>query len=372
MYSYYELFDEPRAQLEEVEATLDRPIVLVPRRHQDRDISYWMSQYPDCFENIACSTAQADERGIKLIFGTSASGDYRAEWQSWVEGYDYEFVIPSTEPAMPIFLEDKLIGEIAGREIYCYLEWPSYQTQPGPTQAVLTYIEAIKSCIDPELLAHWDEHMETMKREALSRFIAQTYDRNVTEIRQRIDSYQASITMSTTAIADALRRLRTDQEMLDAILLQRENDAGEQIEREFELLKNHSRCDSCEFTGSRIVITTTDDLRLYRPDTDESRWLGRFKISIDLSTLEITAENLDTRRGGRDHPHITNGNPCLGGHARDIADLMGRGELYTVFELLIQYFETLNLADEYGRYGAYWFDVEDERPLEAPAEAVAA
>jgi hypothetical protein len=58
--------------------------------------------------------------------------------------------------------------------------------------------------------------------------------------------------------------------------------------------------------------------------------------------------NLDTQRGGRDHPHIDQNIPCFGGHGTSFMEFLVNGQLDVLYELLIQYLETMNMADSYG------------------------
>ena len=173
--------------------------------------------------------------------------------------------------------------------------------------------------------------------------------------------------------------LRTQQQMLDTALeAQHDTRYAEHLLDEWEKLRSHPRLADTEVRSSTVdpdqealYLRTADDLRLHRSDTGESRWLGAFEIELTIATGAIKLRNLNTRRGGRDHPHVVDQRPCFGGHSDAFAQLMSNGDLFVLYELLIQYIETLNLEDEYGRYGAYWFEVEDEQPPKSDNGAVA-
>jgi hypothetical protein len=186
-------------------------------------------------------------------------------------------------------------------------------------------------------------------------------DRNLAQI----DSWRRSITTYLSAV-------RSEQQLLD-IALQAQSDSAyaEHLLEEWEQLRSHPRLVNADVRESTddpeiqaLILTTPDDLRLHRDDTGESRWLGSFEIELILATGSIRLRNLNTRRGGRDHPHVVDQRPCFGGHTDAFAQLMSTGDLVVLYELIIQFIETLNLEDEWGRYGAYWFDVEDEQPTE--------
>jgi hypothetical protein len=281
----------------------------------------------------------------------------------------HEVIVPSALPASPIYVDGALIGEIRPYRVYCYLALQYTNPTTSITEALC---EALKLACDPEFIESEESREAVARREALTQFVRASYDRRVNDRRANLDGRQRMLIEYQDYIVNTMREIREDQELLDALLLVRSNDAGDTILREWDQLEAHPRVARCSFDQGSLCITTTDDLRLHRPDTNESRWLGAFEIKVDIATFAVYMTNLNTRRGGRDHPHVVDNRPCFGGHQETFTELLGRGELYTVFELLLQYIETLNLADEYGRYGSYWFDVEDERPLEVVKEAVAA
>lgn len=193
--------------------------------------------------------------------------------------------------------------------------------------------------------------------------------------RETVNMFERSITENSERIAQDMRAARQEQEMIDAALRARsESDWAEKLVIEFERLVGHPRVaevrladSSYSYEEQALYITTTPDLRISRSDTDESRWLGSFRIELNIARSQIRLNNLSTRRGGRDHPHITDGLPCFGGHSTSFMQLLANGDIYVLFELLIQYIETLNLEDEYGRYGSYWFGVSDHE-LGAPED----
>lgn len=202
--------------------------------------------------------------------------------------------------------------------------------------------------------------------------------REIDQRRHVITDLERNISQYSESIAGYMRQGREQQALIDAALAaMAESDWAEKLVREFEQLAEHPRVGGVTLgmasygEDPSIYVTTTPDLRLHRPDTGDSRWLGRFRVELNLAYSQIRMTNLTTRRGGRDHPHITDGVPCFGGHSSSFMQLLANGDLYVLFELLIQYLETLNLGDEYGRYGSFWFEVTDEE-LGMPADELVA
>ncbi len=199
-----------------------------------------------------------------------------------------------------------------------------------------------------------------------------TLENEIARWRREIDRDLSQIESWRCEIARRLSTVRDQQQMLD-IALQAQSDTSyvEHLIEEWERLRSHPRLAGAEVRASTnnpelqsLFLLTTDDLRLHRNDTGESRWLGAFEVELTIATGAIKMRNLNTRRGGRDHPHVVDQRPCFGDHYDAFAQLMSKGDLFVLYELLIQYIETLNLEDEYGRYGAFWFEVEDEQPAQ--------
>ncbi len=200
-------------------------------------------------------------------------------------------------------------------------------------------------------------------------------DEEIRSRRHTIDRQMERTDRLRVDLTQSLSTLRTHQDLLDVALKAR-NDSSypQQLLRGWEALRAHPRLAWATVRPSSrdpenersLFLTTTADLRLHRSDTGESRWLGAFEIELTFATGGIKMRNLNTRRGGRDHPHVVDQHPCFGEHADAFAQVMATGDVFVLYELLVQYIETLNLEDEWGRYGAYWFEVEDEQPMPQP------
>ena len=193
----------------------------------------------------------------------------------------------------------------------------------------------------------------------------------VESCRGQVDHLTGQVVDYQQAITRTLRQMAEQRDMLQ-IAQEAANDRTyvTHLAEEWELLREHPRLAEAVVVDSKLTLVTTDDIRLHREDSCETRWLGAFRIELDLNDGEIRLHNLHTRRGGRDHPHVVNGNPCFGGDHGVFSELMAAGSLHLLYEMLLQYLEKLNLRDEYGAYGAYWFEQEDVRPEGAPMPEV--
>jgi len=198
----------------------------------------------------------------------------------------------------------------------------------------------------------------------------QAAERQIQAYRTQINAFDEQIAQWAQRITDNRMRAREeDQRLQVALEAAKDRSYADHLVEEWTQLRKHPRLVSAEFNdeGSVLTLTTTDDIRLHREDSDETRWLGTFRIELNLANGAIKLHNLNTRRGGRDHPHVVNGSPCFGSDEAVFSELMSAGSLFLLYEMLLQYLEKLNLADSYGAFGAYWFDREDVRPEGAPA-----
>lgn len=204
---------------------------------------------------------------------------------------------------------------------------------------------------------------DTAIREHLTGLRSTQLEADITERRNRIDQISQQNNEYTQAITRGLISMREQGRQLDLALgTAADPDYSNHLLGEWEELSKHPRLASAEVEDAILILETTDDIRLHCEDREDTRWLGAFRIHVNFGTGHISLHNQNTRRGGRDHPHVVNGNPCFGGDYATFSNLLAGGDLFMLYEMLLQYLEKLNLKDEYGAFGSYWFDIPDERP----------
>jgi hypothetical protein len=208
----------------------------------------------------------------------------------------------------------------------------------------------------------WSEDQAQRVQGAFNQYAKQNRQISIDRANQRLQETQVEISQYRQALGQSVIKLMERQQRV--IELDNGDERGDRLVREYELLAEHPRVARLGFIGTSLRITTTDDLRLWSTDRTVSRWLGRFLITIDLANCDVKLKNLDTARGGSDHPHVTDGVVCWGEYEQRVAEMVGRGDLLTLFEWLLQFLETYNPSDYYSRYARWWLDAPDERPLE--------
>ena len=265
-----------------------------------------------------------------------------------------------------------VVGEMGPRVIY---DWVGMNRGflGIDDELVQAFVDALDTITDDDWAGQAAQRQLDAVIESLSEFSTRLRQTKVDQFRNGINSLEASLIHRQQAVAETIAELRQQQQLLDHLLKLDDDSVVNQIKSDYLMLRDHPRIVSAQCLNGVLTLVTSDDFRITRSDTGESRWLGQFKITVDMNAQQCEIENLTTPRMGRHHPHVNGTYACFGGHANDFAELLRTGQIYLYFELLCQYLETLNLEDEWGAYGAYWFDVPDERPLveEVPESEVA-
>lgn len=183
------------------------------------------------------------------------------------------------------------------------------------------------------------------RRKALTRsqFQQATSDRVTDEIgfleaevrstEEALEAGSLRITADTRHLQACRRRLRR----LRGELLQDEDD----VTRELDLL--HQLSDVADVTASRTGLRILT--RAIQAEHGGKVYaLGTFQIDFSYSG-EITIRNLTSRHGYYDHPHIWDGNACLGNIREGLAKLIGEFQLAAASEVLLDFLKTINPKD---------------------------
>lgn len=214
--------------------------------------------------------------------------------------------------------------------------------------------------------ADFAEEMAASRRardeQAFAAYMMSNRSTALTQARARLTSAEQYITQYTDELARQMTVARTtglEITGIEARLAGQEDEGA--WRQKWGAIVNHAKATEVRLVDGLMTITT-QDLFMTHPRNGETRWLGRFDITINPNSGTVRLTNLDNPKGGRDHPHVPQSSPCWGNAASMVSTLMSQGELYALLDLCIMFLETFNLADDWGAYAAYWFDVDDETP----------
>jgi hypothetical protein len=204
-------------------------------------------------------------------------------------------------------------------------------------------------------------------RERFNEFATGRLGSRIRSVRGTVSGLENDVQLHQQALLDSTVRLREEKITLDTLLSM---DAGESVgidpEAEWAALERHQMVDSFTIRGGRFVIETVE-LTLTDPDTHETAPLGRMRISFPLepgSGRGIDIRNLTNARDDgsgipRHHPHVPgSGAPCFGNVMSEVARMGAVGEVGGLLELLLQYLQTFNPRDDYGRFAGLWYEGE--------------
>jgi hypothetical protein len=104
--------------------------------------------------------------------------------------------------------------------------------------------------------------------------------------------------------------------------------------------------------GAGFLTLDTDTIIIKHQDKQYQ--IGDFRLDIYMNGY-IRMRNI--KNPGRypyyDHPHIRDGEPCVGNHTEAVAKLIAEGQLSTVASLLLSYLHSYNPEDAYCEI-TYW------------------
>ncbi len=135
----------------------------------------------------------------------------------------------------------------------------------------------------------------------------------------------------------------------------------ELIDQEVEDVLAWNKVKTVTYDNSRQVLTIcTEFLFFHNPQTNVLHQLGEIRIEFRMQDYSWVAKNLTHHwKGSFDHPHINAGNVCYGSFGVGLPEMLMQGRFAVFLDMLLQFLETCNPKDDWGKYSYYW-PVHDE------------
>lgn len=217
-------------------------------------------------------------------------------------------------------------------------------------------------------------------RERFREFNTNRLGTRINEVRGSVTGLENALSDHEQALTSTRDSLRLEKLTLDTLLKMQEGDTpAADPDTEWEAIQNHNMVERLSIRGDRFVIDTVE-LTLTDPDDGRTATLGKFRISFPMrpgSGLGVQMENLTNAKDDgsgipRHHPHIAQNRPCFGSLMNEVSRLGASGEVGGMLEVLLQYLQTYNPRDDYGRYAGLWFTgrVQERRPDTTPTQEV--
>lgn len=374
MHCQIEAFAPYREQFETLERDLGVPLrVLVGSSiygQPDYRSAPWEGQVPEEQLDVA------QERGVTIIvWGMRSQSSYAdivlpEDWFVDIAPESrsvFDVAAISQQSPRAVSLDvgrvgDYVVAEIEPRVLWWGVPWHSLDImlERGRLDFERLFADPVLRCVSDEFRQEYEDHLRQATEDVFVTLSREGKEAGRRDVRHRL-------TLTEEAVAQATRNLITQKtHLLD---LQREFDALEassnfdvdEIRDSWQRLLHHAKVEDASIEAGKIEVVTSF-LRMTDPRTGESCPLGRFRIRLVPGNHAITMENLDLPRLGRAHPHCgQRGEPCLGSIDESVIELLSQHEYVGVLELLLQWIQSFNPRDEYGRYAGYWFDSEEAR-----------
>lgn len=382
MYTEVEL--APRVQ--EYLESLDRPVRVLKG-------SAWTFAPPGTWRGVSGNYRQnlteCNETGITLVSWGTDEVDVGNPYQYYrnmpgtfyVDGeareMDAEWLRPiNTSGPATLATEDDTFARIGERTVFYNFPLDKLSDGDGNLDLEMLFGEPIQraSTIGEALAA---ERRERQEREAAERaereraqaereaaaareaFVQRMANRFSTQ-RQSLEAQRVQGERYVTEYEQYVRQYR-DQVRQAVAQLEMIDRAGEQqidYDAQWEELSNHPRVKRLGMEDNYFTIYT-DLITITSPESGESWPLGEMCIKLPPpGQYDIRIRNLTNRmqdgEGSRDHPHVVNEGPCFGDIGQLVEELNARGDIPGLFEVLIQYLESYNPADSWGRAIRLW------------------
>ena len=147
-----------------------------------------------------------------------------------------------------------------------------------------------------------------------------------------------------------------------------EEEARQTAIEEFERILNMPKVTDVVVVNRRDtpdLRVETKELLVEDPRTEKMHVVGRMRFFLPLTengNSGLHFENLDRTVLRRPAPHVfRRGNPCQGNMAEMLPELFVHAEYAAIVSIVIQYLESVNVNDSYGREVDQWPEATDEQ-----------
>lgn len=288
---------------------------------------------------------------------------------------DYEPIVwndPTNE-------QPRVYGEVGERVVFYY--WHLSRCLDGYWDHNVLFAQ-LEDAIDSEAAERRMAELRERSFDHFMEFMSEgRINRQVDALRTQLQSHEANISQWQNSLAQAISQATGIGAQLQSLVASTGR-SQEEWREQYNLIVNNQAVTDVIFRNNTLTVTT-DHIRLQgqprgsygRNYEGQSRWLGRFQITVNLTDFSTRIQNLDNPQQGRAHPHVNGTSPCFGGNASEFTNLLGNGQFGIYFELIIAWLENYNPNDDWGRYADYWFNLPDADPrfqedaqTEAPVE----
>jgi hypothetical protein len=263
-----------------------------------------------------------------------------------------------------------------------------FETVPGVAKARILFLFPLK-ILDAiptggEIIIKTLENIRTALN-VVSDFSADMYKSfQMAALSKAVESQKNAFTAAETRVkndrAKFFTSLKNYNELKDVVETY-ENGLQKKItstafDSELEAIRALPKVNSIMFSVRKGgIIISTSMLKCVHPKTKAVHEIGEFDISINVNADISSAliwNNKTRKPNGKHAPHIgRDGKAALGNMAEMLPEILGSGDLKLIAQIAIQFIESVNISDDWGKTISD-YPVVENGIVQASAEAVAA
>jgi hypothetical protein len=219
-------------------------------------------------------------------------------------------------------------------------------------------LEPIVGSVLQALVPKAKEAAEKSQLKQFKNAVSSAIEKRVDEYKDRIEENEEEAQKLERQIQNIQRQITTDKQAYKAL----DGTKGQwkkKAEREFEYLQRltENLYESIRVDGVKVIAKTSDVSINFDGSTYD---IGEFEIKIDLPTGDLDIKNLTHEVDGYDHPHISDGKPCLGNIGNGVIRMLAEFELFGALQIIHKFLHSYNSDSPYLKIERWDPDYEDD------------
>lgn len=297
-----------------------------------------------------------------VTFPTTGLVEGQATWNAlgYPDGYQaYDVLQPQhgyivTEPYE---LDDVMMGELGPRQYFQHYPWHQLFNIDYLNKETM-FIEPLRRSMDEGLAARIAEARANIDLARFKRYLRAHGSDALDATFRAVEEAEQREADLVQKLAQVQHKLDADRATLRALREALERGDGPTPEAQWQKLKDHPRLVDVGWDDEKLLYLVTDPVHIKHPDDPEkTALLGEFRWTFNITTGVITCRNTTNARGGFDHPHVRNGNPCFGEMGNQIHRFILSGELEAAVEFVFFFLESCRInGDDWARRLAFWIE----------------
>jgi hypothetical protein len=206
-------------------------------------------------------------------------------------------------------------------------------------------LEPIVNAVLQVLIPKAKESAEKSQLKQFKNAVSSAIETRVSEYKDRIEENEEEAQKLEQQLLNLQRQINTDAQAYKAL----DGTKGQwkkKAAREFEYLHRltESLYESIRVDGEKLIAKTSEVSINYDGSSYE---IGIFEVKIDLPTGDLDIQNLTHKVAGYQHPHISDGKPCLGNIGSGVIRMLAEFELFGALQIIHKFLHSYNSQSPY-------------------------